>query len=50
LHHPINYREILWDGKDEEGNVVANGVYFAKLRAVKGDQVLEETLKVAKIR
>jgi hypothetical protein len=48
--HPINYREVIWDGKDEDGNVVANGVYFAKLRAVKGDQVLEETLKLAKLR
>lgn len=50
LPHPINYREIIWDGRDENGNAVANGVYFAKIRAIKGDQVLEETLKVAKIR
>jgi hypothetical protein len=47
---PINYREMIWDGRDDSGNVVANGVYFARLRAVKDDQVIEETLKMAKIR
>jgi hypothetical protein len=50
LPHPVNYREVFWDGKDKLGNPVANGVYFARLRAVKGDHIIEETLKVAKIR
>ncbi|KPL06807.1 hypothetical protein AMJ86_07145, partial [bacterium SM23_57] len=49
-HQPINYREIIWDGQDDDGNPVANGVYFARIRAVKVDQVIEETLKLAKIR
>jgi hypothetical protein len=47
---PINYREVIWDGQDDDGNAVANGVYFARLRAVKDSQVIEETLKLAKIR
>ena len=47
---PINYREIVWDGTDDEGNPVANGVYFARLRAVRDDLVLERTLKLAKLR
>jgi len=47
---PINYREIVWDGTDDGGNPVANGVYFARLRAVRQDQVIERNLKLAKIR
>jgi hypothetical protein len=44
------YHEIEWDGRDDEGVKVANGVYFAVLRAeLKGESV-EKTLKLAKLR
>ena len=48
--HPVNYREVIWDGKDDNGNDIANGVYFCRLRAVQGEQTIEKTIKIAKIR
>jgi len=45
-----NYREITWDGRDERGNEVANGVYFARLRAKQGKQQVEKIVKLAKVR
>ncbi|MBD3181558.1 T9SS type A sorting domain-containing protein [Candidatus Poribacteria bacterium] len=30
--HLVNFVNIHWDGKDENGNEVANGVYYYKLR------------------
>jgi hypothetical protein len=31
------YVEILWDGRDSEGEVVANGVYYYKMSVTAGD-------------
>lgn len=45
-----NYREVRWDGRDFKGEEVANGVYFAKLKAKHGDQEVEKTIKLAKVR
>jgi hypothetical protein len=45
-----NYREITWDGSDDLGREVANGVYFAKLKAKQGDNVVEKIIKMAKVR
>lgn len=45
-----NYREIRWDGRDFKGEEVANGVYFARLKAKYGDQEVEKTIKLAKVR
>ncbi|MBC7187693.1 MAG: hypothetical protein H5U38_11730 [Calditrichaeota bacterium] len=44
------YHEIPWDGTDEDGEQVANGVYFYKLRCVDGDEVLEQTGTIARVR
>ncbi len=44
------YNELMWDGKDEDGNEVANGVYFALLRAKYKGEVKETILKVAKLK
>jgi len=46
----INYGEIYWDGRDEDGENIANGVYFYKLKARRGDQEIERTMKLAKLR
>jgi len=44
------YHEIEWDGRDEDGNLVANGVYFAHIKASLGNQSFEETMKIAKLK
>ncbi len=44
------YNELIWDGKDEQGNEVANGVYFALIRGKYQDQVKEKIIKVAKLK
>lgn len=45
-----NYRTLIWDGRDEDGEEVANGVYFARIVAQQGDSKIEETVKLAKVR
>ena len=42
------YHEILWDGRDESGALVANGVYFYRMVGSKGGMTLEQIGKVAK--
>jgi len=44
------YHEIEWDGRDEDGVKVANGVYFAVIRAKYKGAVIEKTLKLARLR
>jgi hypothetical protein len=46
----INYGEIYWDGRDEDGANIANGVYFYKFKARRGDTIIERTMKLAKLR
>ena len=46
----VNYRTQQWDGRDEQGEEVANGVYFAKIIAKQGDETIEEVVKLAKVR
>ncbi|TKJ42349.1 hypothetical protein CEE37_01320 [candidate division LCP-89 bacterium B3_LCP] len=46
----INYSEIYWDGRDDDGSNIANGVYFYKITAKRGDQEIERTMKMAKLR
>jgi hypothetical protein len=44
------YHELEWDGRDEDGAPVANGVYFAKIKAEIKGRLYEQTMKVAKLR
>jgi hypothetical protein len=44
------YHEIEWNGRDNDGIKVANGVYFAVLRAKLKGESIEKTLKLAKLR
>jgi hypothetical protein len=45
-----NYREMTWDGTDDAGKEVANGVYFARIKAKQGTQQVEKIVKLAKVR
>ena len=44
------YHEIEWDGRDQDGKLVANGVYFALIKATREDKTYEETMKIAKLK
>ncbi len=44
------YHEIEWDGRDQDGAFVANGVYFALVRADFKGKSFEQTMKVARLR
>lgn len=44
------YHEILWNGLDENGNFVANGVYFYKMIAKKDKKFVTQIGKIAKAR
>ncbi len=44
------YNELIWDGTDEDGQEVANGVYFAVVRATYQEKTIEKILKVAKLK
>ena len=46
----VGYNELIWDGRDAGGNEVANGVYFALVRARFDDKEKEQSLKVAKLK
>ena len=44
------YNELIWDGTDKDGQEVANGVYFAVVRATYQEKTIEKILKVAKLK
>jgi hypothetical protein len=44
------YHEIEWDGRDDDGALVANGVYFALMKADFDGRTFEQTMKVAKLK
>ncbi len=44
------YHEAWWDGRDDMGNQVANGVYFYRLRITLGDEVAEQIGTMARVR
>jgi len=44
------YHEIIWDGRDKNGEFVANGVYFYQIKIKKGKTVIERRGKIAKAR
>jgi len=45
-----DYHEIYWDGKDEDGNDISNGVYFYRLTATASGKTKKVTGKMAKIK
>jgi hypothetical protein len=44
------YHQLAWNGRDAEGEVLANGVYFCKMVASSGSEKAEETLRLVKTR
>ncbi len=46
----VGYHEAWWDGTDNYGNQVSNGVYFCRIRIKSDGATLEEILKVARLR
>lgn len=45
-----NYHELIWDGTDDDGNEVANGVYFAVIKGSYKGKTVETTIKMAKLK
>ncbi|NMB83438.1 MAG: T9SS type A sorting domain-containing protein, partial [Ignavibacteria bacterium] len=45
-----DFNRIEWDGKDEDGSSIANGVYIYKVIMKKGSEVITATQKLAVIR
>lgn len=46
----LGYHEVWWDGRDDSGNEVANGVYFYRFTAQTPDASREITGKFARLR
>ena len=46
----VGYHEAWWDGTDNYGNQVANGVYFYRVTVTSGGKKLEEIGKMARLR
>ena len=44
------YNEHLWDGRNDDGVLLANGVYFYKIRAVTGEQTAQLLGRLAVLR
>ena len=46
----IGFNKVPWDGRDEDGDEIANGLYFYKIISKHGDQVKTVTQKLAKVK
>ena len=44
------YNEEFWDGRDEEGNLLASGVYFYKFIVPDAEKKIEKVGKLAIVR
>jgi flagellar hook assembly protein FlgD len=44
-----NYHELIWDGTDDDGNPVANGVYFAIFKGRYKNKTVKRMLKIARL-
>jgi hypothetical protein len=50
LSTQLDYHVISWDGRDSDGHLLANGVYFYKIRGRWEDQTVERTGRMAILR
>ena len=46
----IGFNKIPWDGRDEDGDEIANGVYFYKIISKQNNEVKTVTQKLAKVK
>lgn len=46
----IGFNRIPWDGKDQDGDEIANGVYLYKIISKHGDKTMVTTQKLAKLK
>ena len=46
----FGFNRIRWDGRDNDGNEVANGVYFYSLVLKSGESTVAQTQRMAKVR
>lgn len=46
----VGYREVVWDGKTDQGAAIANGLYFLKVTARSGDRTETSLFKLFKKR
>lgn len=46
----IGFNKIYWDGRDEDGDELANGLYFYKIISKQGDEIKTVTQKLAKVK
>ncbi len=45
-----DFNHIPWDGRDEDGDLIANGVYLYRIYAKSGDETFKVTQKLAVVR
>ncbi|MFZ2324239.1 MAG: C25 family cysteine peptidase [Ignavibacteriaceae bacterium] len=46
----IGFNKIPWDGRDEDGDEIANGLYFYKVISKQNNEVMTVTQKLAKVK
>ncbi len=46
----VGYHEVVWDGRDDDGKQVANGVYFMVVTGKFRGKTVKRTLKIARLR
>lgn len=46
----IGFNKIFWDGKDQDGDEIANGLYFYKIISKQNNEVRTITQKLAKVK
>ena len=43
---PAGYHEVVWDGRDETGNMAASGVYFCRVKVENEPRIMEKLIKL----
>ena len=45
-----DFNKVEWDGRDQDGDLIANGVYIYKVIMKKNDETKEVTQKLSVVR